>query len=355
AAGAPDSHFPVALVYRPDLAARDGSTCGEARIVIAKPSGIITDRNLAIFETSIPNPDPSCGLAGCRKIAEFWVNLSAVPDFSQRLDALERFYFSGLDRAQDGVATKPALDAANLGIADRTGGRRGQIRTNQFMTGPHPQLWQLREFKLDLACTDPADCKLAFKPVSVNTNPWGELFNDRASHLLGPELRTELLGQIKALSPQDLNAIGMSIADRFNAGQSSSQSIESDYGVQFGLGDPNGFRKDITNRLASLAIPLTADDIVARATTQSCAGCHQLSNGARLGGLDASGQELRWPSSAGFVHTVESGSRSPALDEVFLPRRKQILEQFLRDTGSGVCVPPTSHDPTPIAGKAMVH
>ena len=348
----PDSHFPVALVYRPDLAPRDGNTCGEARIVIAKPDDL-GGRNLAIFETSIPNPEPGCGLTACRKIAQFWANLSAVPDFGQRLDALERFYFAGLDAARDGVATKPALDAANLGLPDRTGARRGQLRTNQFMAGPNPRAWQLREFKLARACTDAGDCRLFVEPVNVSTNPWGPLFDDREPHPLGPAFRAELLGQVAALSPQDVNAIGMATSDRFSAGQSDPQFSENDYLRHFQLGDRDGFRRAITDELASLGSPLTADDLVTRATTQSCGGCHQLSNGAELGGIDASGGRLRWPASAGFVHTVENGLRSPALNDVFLPRRKQILEQFLHDTGA--CTAPTIPDPTPLAGKAMVH
>ncbi len=115
----------------------DGSSCGQARIVVAKPPDA-AGRNLAIFEASIPNPEPGCGLSGCRKIAQFWANLSTVGSFPQRLDALERFYFTGLTAAQDGVTAPPVLAAANLGLPDASGARRGQIRTNQFMNGPRP-------------------------------------------------------------------------------------------------------------------------------------------------------------------------------------------------------------------------
>jgi hypothetical protein len=353
----PDSHFPVALVYRPDLAAADGSTCGQARIVIAKPADP-GGRNVAIFESAIPNPEPGCGLAGCRKIAQFWAGLSSVDSFPQRLDALERFYFHGLDPARDGVATAPALDAANLGLPDATGARQGQIRTNQFMTGPNPQVWQLREFQLARSCASPGGCKLFFEPVSVKTNPWGFLFNDRAPEPLGPAFRDELIGQIPALAVPDVNAIGMSFSAVFDAGQSNSQGPENRYLGHFGLGDPNGLRREIGDAIAALDLPLTPEDIVARATTQSCGGCHQLSNNAPLGGLDPQGNPLRWPPSAGFVHVLENGQRSPALNGAFLPRRRQILEQFLRDHCPGTCAAPAaaaSADPTPISGRAAVH
>jgi hypothetical protein len=350
----PDSHFPVALVYRPDLTATDGSTCGEARIVIARPPDA-SGRNLAIFEASIPNPSPGCGLAGCRKIAQFWANLSTIDNPSQRLDALERFYFTGLDPTLDGVATQPALAAANLGLPDATGARRGQIRTNQFMAGPGPQPWQLREFRLARACPDAASCKLFFEPASVKTNPFGVLFNDLAPDPRGAAFRDEFLGQIASLAAPEVSAIGMSIPDVFNAGQSTAQGPENQYGLHFGQGAPAGFRQAITAELAALGSPLTADNIVARATTQSCGGCHQLSNGALIGGLDPQGNPLRWPPSANFVHVLENGNRSIALNRVFLPRRKQILEQLLADTCGGACVAPRVADPTPIAGPAMVH
>jgi hypothetical protein len=365
----PDSHFPVALVYRPDLTPADFSTCGEARIVIAKPSDA-SGRNLPIFELSIPNPDPSCPKAGCRRIAQFWAKLSSVASFSQRLDALERFYFTGLTAALDGFAMAPVLAAQNLGLPGATGRRRGQIRTNQFMTGPNPQIWQLREFQLNVSCTSTAGCKLFFEPVSDKTNPFGALFNDTNPQPLGPAFRNQFLGQLSALSPQDVNAIGMSTSNPFNAGQSNAQGTENEYGFHLNLGNPAGFKQAITNQLGLLGIPLTADNIATRATTQSCGGCHQLSNNDLLGGLDpVTGLALRWPSSAGFVHTLESGNRSPALNNVFLPKRKQILEQFLVSTCLVACpldpvplepvllAPAGAPDELPmtIAGKRMVH
>jgi hypothetical protein len=353
ASGTPDGHFPVALIYRPDLAAADGSSCGEARVVIAKPNDP-TGRNLAIFEASIPNPDPGCGVVGCRKIAQFWAGLSAVPSFAQRLDALERFYFTGLTVAQDGVATPPALDAANLGLPGPGDARKGQIRTNQFMAGPSPQIWQLRELKLARACAAPGDCKLFFEPASVKTNPHGVLFDDRNPHPLGPAFRDDFLDQIPALAATDINAISMSVFEDFDAGQSNAQGPENQYVLRLGQGDPAGFRKAIADQLAVLGIPLTPEQIAARATTQSCGGCHQLSNGAPLGGVDPLGNPARWPPSAGFVHVLENGGRSPALNTVFLPQRRRILERFLRDTCSGACPAPIV-DPTPIAGRAMVH
>jgi len=70
-------------------------------------------------------------------------------------------------------------------------------------------------------------------------------------------------------------------------------------------------------------------NVTARATTQTCAGCHELSNDAPLGG------GLVWPRSLGFVHIDETRALSPALTTRFLPRRKVVLESFI----NAACTP----------------
>ena len=87
-----------------------------------------------------------------------------------------------------------------------------------------------------------------------------------------------------------------------------------------------------------LGSALTPEQIANRATTQSCGGCHQISNGRDLG------DGLSWPFSLGFVHTsestfvdtdgVERHQRSQALNDVFLPHRTDILQQFNDNVGS---------------------
>jgi hypothetical protein len=74
----------------------------------------------------------------------------------------------------------------------------------------------------------------------------------------------------------------------------------------------------------------------------SCVGCHQFSSNQNLGG------GLVWPASLGFVHEAEnqteaapdgpSGSLryviSPALINLFLPRREHVMETFLNAPSS---------------------
>ena len=69
-----DGYKAIGLFNRFDLAALDGSDCGEYRIVFAKRSGEtnIFNRNLIIFEGTLANPKPAKGINGCIRVAEFW-------------------------------------------------------------------------------------------------------------------------------------------------------------------------------------------------------------------------------------------------------------------------------------------
>jgi hypothetical protein len=91
---------------------------------------------------------------------------------------------------------------------------------------------------------------------------------------------------------------------------------------------------------------LTVDNILDRATTQTCGGCHQHSNGT-----PQLGDDVRWQPSLGFVHVDEFSNLSPALRLVFLPRRAAVMKSFL----DGQCTPgaaPVADDLT-IGGAAL--
>lgn len=312
-------YIPVAVVNRLDLAPADGSTCGEFRIIHAKSSGATnpTDRNLVIWEAAVPNPFPRAGRRGCGVIALYWSFLSVIDQPELRSRWLERFFFDGVGPIE------PAVSIANYG-ANRN--RAGQVRTNQFMGNSF--IWNLREFQLDTSTG-----VLRFTPVTAKTNPWGGLFAADASHPAAASFSQWLPGEIPLLSASDPNDIFMNVPDRFNSGQSmASNSNDTDYLDQFGQED-SALRGALETELAELGSDLTAEHIVARAQTQSCAGCHQLSNGADLGG------GTRWPSSLGFTHVseqtevVDGVTRfriSPAVEQVFLPARQANLERFLR-------------------------
>ncbi|HUJ60638.1 MAG TPA: hypothetical protein VLX92_19185 [Kofleriaceae bacterium] len=308
---------PVALTNRFDLAPTSGANCGEYRIVYAMKSSKILGRGFYIFEGAMPNPNPALGLTGCLPIAEFWQSLSVVPSTQSLADKLEQFYYLGT--AIPGVPA--VVDARHYGLYTNGAYTAGQMRSNMFINGVQ---WHLREFKPDLVCdgtTSAPSCTLMIDHVSTKTNPARELFDGTAS--LAPQFVQDFPSNVKALAAGDLNAIGMTISnDLYNTYESVSE-LNTDV-----LYDQHA---DTTIESAIQAqIPpgstLTVQDILRRASTQTCGGCHQLStvgNEAQLGG------GLVWPQSLGFVQIDEQSHLSPALTDVFLPHRLEVLDDFI--------------------------
>ena len=320
----PEIFTPVALFNRFDLSPADGSHCGEYRIIYAlKPrpeDPAIAGRNFIIFEGILPNPTPRCGIEACRPVVDFWQGLAKL-DPTQKADGLEQFYFKGLAGFQPVVHPRHYGASGGGGYGQRSG---GQIRVNMFVDF---QLWQLREFHLVSRCEGPA-CKLVLEPVTVKTNPFQTLWNvlEPAPDARAGAFQSTFPAQSLALSNDAIAQISMAIQDTYNAGQSTSQDFRHDYEFQLGLGNPpNPFSDAIQTELATIGrTDLTPEDIARRATTQSCAGCHQLSNGAALGGKS----NPTWPPSRTFVHVDESGFLSEALWCSFLPARKAVLDGF---------------------------
>ncbi|MFL5351087.1 hypothetical protein [Archangium sp.] len=318
------TYVPIGLFNRFDLAAQDGSDCGEYRIVFARRPGSTdaNSRNLIAFEGVLPNPHPKKGIHGCRKVMRFWAELSREPDVAARAEALHRFYFEGLGEFS------PVIHIDNLGNAtDRV---TGQVRTNQFMQ----PTWTLREFRVRKRCTGDA-CTLRFEPDTVKTNPAGVLFSAKVSHPLKEDFEQLFVSQVETLAANDVLRYTMATEDRFNTGQSNSSGTENLYVFHFGNG-PSPLKTKLQEELTRLGSKLTPANIVARSQTLSCAGCHQLSTNVNLGG------GLTWPNKSKpyeFVHVSEriqedgpDGPRyglSEALVGTFLPYRQQLMEAFL--------------------------
>ena len=320
----PAAYVPIGLFNRFDLAAEDGSDCGEYRIVFARRSGITNARyrNLIAFAGVLPNPKPKKGLLGCAKVVRFWAQLSQEPDVAVRAEALHRFYFKGLGNVP------PVIHIDNLGNATKRA--TGQVRTNQFMQ----PTWTLREFRLRKRCTGKT-CVMRFEPDTVKTNPAGVLFNPEEQHPLKPDFEQSFTAQVEALSLNDLMRFDMNVENRFNSGQSNSSGTENTYVFLFGE-EPSPLRTRLEEKLDALDSRLTPRNIVARAQALSCAGCHQLSTNMPLGG------GLVWPRKSTlftFVHvserTLEEGPDGPryglseALAGTFLPHRQRLMEAFL--------------------------
>jgi hypothetical protein len=346
-AGSSCSYLPIGLFMRFDLAPEDGSHCGEYRIVFAKESGRLaaTDRNLVIFEAALRNPHVNQGIRGCQKIVAAWADLGAIESVDARAAQLEAIYFAGY-REFD-----PVVSAFNYG--DNPGGF-GQVRTNQFVQHSSPRIWSLREFKIQRAC-GAAGCALQFLPAVDKVNPYGPLFDGTSTRSEAAAFQSEIVAQVESLAAPELRGITLHTSEAYDSGQSlANGSTETVYGQRIGA-DPQGFPGRLQRELTRLGSALTPDDVVARAQAMSCAGCHQLSSGAPLGG------GLTWPASLRFTHVserdadLETGSGearygiSPALVDVLLPARKQLVEDYLND------VPRPSHGPKVPLGGRWVH
>jgi hypothetical protein len=354
-----DQMIPVALVNRFDLAPSNGANCGEYRIVFAIPNpGFPVFRFLMIYEATMPNPAPKQGLAACLPIAQFWDDLSASSvteeDFTSQL---EKFYFRGIPGLKGNPDFPPVIQAQNYGIGAPANTNTGQIRLNMFS----PDLWELRQFTLSQACTGSGKsevCTLTANNTFVTNNPFGELFAKGGN----ATFQKEFISQVKSLAADTIPLISMTTPNVDNAGQSNEQDDTNDYACLAGLGVAEGdfscpnplpakntsLSTAIQDELTKLKITnLTPDDIVQRATTQSCAGCHENSPGTKLGG------GLTWPQSEGFTQVNEQGFQSPALSQVFLPFRSKVLTTFINDNCSGASS--TTGDGTTTVGGQLAN
>lgn len=338
------AYRPVSLVNRFDLAPPDGHHCGEYRIVYAK-STLGGGRNLVIFESVLPNPNPGCGLAACRPVQELWASMSDLASPADRAQRLAHFYYSGYR----GFA--PVIHHRHFALGGAGGygsaGTTGQIRTNQFMQSP----WVLREFQLahrPATRRTPAD--LDFVPVELKANAEGFLYDGTVPTSTSPyaqlaaAFQDDFVGKVASLAGPTLGDLSVSVEEEFGAGEAElgTGQNQNRYTYHFAHdGGSSTFRTRVDAALTQLGSTLTSDQIMARAQAQSCAGCHDLSNNADLGG------GLTWPPSRRFVHTDErttevgpDGARFPisvAVSDTFLPARLEIMTNYLANSDCRRC------------------
>jgi hypothetical protein len=253
-----------------------------------------------------------------------------------RAKRLHDFYYRGLPKA----GVEPVVTAKHYG--DATKNALGQVRTNQFMSGPGSHgPWLLRQFHV---VKDSG--KLKFIPVPVATNPPASLFDQTINQPLGNEFRQDFLSQVSVLADQSkcdpnfkIDCISMETASQFDDGESEEggpgATVPPPMDFANAFKNSPSFRAEIQAKIPA-GSALTPDDIVSRAQTQTCAGCHHFSVNASLGG------GMVWPSTLPptFTHeqlaSPESGPDglryqiSDALKNVFLPFRKHVIETFLQ-------------------------
>jgi hypothetical protein len=190
---------------------------------------------------------------------------------------------------------------------------------------------------------------MKFIPVIVATNPPASLFDETITQPLGPGFRTDFLNQVAPLSlastdPYAIDDISMETASTYAGGESQETPPPTpgpmDYTAAFA--NSPSFKLAIQGKIPASST-LTPADIVSRAQTQSCAGCHHISVGAQLGGGVGPWPATLGPTGFQFTHEqlappfdLSGGADGPryqisdALKNVFLPFRKHIIETFLQ-------------------------
>lgn len=338
----PDSFVPIALVNRFDLTPRQGSNCGEHRIMYAKLSGQTNpnERVFLAFEGIVDNPTFGDTMIGCRPVAEMWASLEKETDIKVVADRLENFYFQGLDNFNP-VVSPDHYTLTHAGDDDGGGGygdtrpRRGQLRVSQGMQEP----WEFREFHVQFAFENEPRPGLFFAPVTTKNNPRPELFDPTSSLVDGSQFREQLMSALPTLASKEGFGIQFAPAQpHWNAGSSLITSESSmDFVTRAFQGEKGqAFWSQIQAAIAEQNLdqgcppndPLLPEHLVQRVSMLTCAGCHAPEQ--YLGTNRSMGCGQSWPQVAQRAHIDEFGKLSPALADSFLPRRAEVLSKYLQ-------------------------
>lgn len=323
----------TAVVNRLDLH-NNWQDCGEHRLVFALQNGG-GQRKFINLEARLPNPAPG-DIQGCRAVIEFWRDIANLSG-SEQAQRLNEFFYGG-----------PMFMERTIAPENFTADR-GQIRTTQFWGDE----WLFKEHKLEQYCgvSGAEPCRYWVRTVSVKENPFGELFNPQTTmpgnpfSIIAQDFQQWFPQNLAGLLSNNPAEMHNRVEDRFNHGQSHASGphqFENDYLAHFNGEHWTPFGMDIQVAIQGHhnadGSPLTVENILARATALTCAGCHApdsfLSNfRGQIGVLELpDGSQIReWPLSHDFVHINEQGELSPGMLEVFLPARGALFEGMVRD------------------------
>jgi hypothetical protein len=166
--------------------------------------------------------------------------------------------------------------------------------------------------------------------------PAAVLFDASLSNQSGKSFRREFLCQVALLARADVNRYSMNLGSAYSTSDIGTVVPQFNYQLPFraSLRTPAGrqFRRQIVRELKRIGSSLTPEDIIGRAETQNCVGCHG-KPGPVGGGLIfpkafETGEHV-------MDDTLVGKSRlSPAMENVFVPFRVLLLEEYLHATTS---------------------
>ncbi len=305
---------PVATFNRLDLAANDGSTCGEQRITFALAQNVNSQVGVPlggqftlIFEARYPNPLqdtlnimngnlPTNSIADCLPVAQFWESLVTMNDDNDRGIAMAEFFFTG-HTLPSGVFLPPVVTFTNYQSP------MGQIRTNQFIQPP----WELREFR-----TDVTSGSVELVVDTIKGNPITGLYDSGSAFAQDPNnaaLRTsflaELVNQMDNLLAPEINGLTApeeiltsfepSFPNSFSGFTSLSDNTDNP-AVQASQDVRNLIAAEIAARVGN-SIPANStvdeDQVLNRLGSMTCGGCHQFSSNLPGAEITDADQQLR--------------------------------------------------------------
>ena len=315
----PRQFIPLAIINRFAMAASDASHCGQYRLIFARDTGRPApqaDVLHIIFEGVLPNPQPQMGLAACRPVAEFWANLSANGSIADRRAKLEEFFFNGLP----GFA--PVVHPDSYGSVSG-----GGVRTFHYTPSANgrPQFYQ---FRLE---------KGVMQPDVLQNMPMARFFDARNDSAIARRFRESFVNQIQTLAIADRNRYFMDVPHEFLIAESDPTDGEPQFlfvpSFLSGLATREGleFNSKIEAELKRIGSPLKPLEMIYRAQSLNCFGCHstgvvniQLGPPPAFAFLQHVNEHFQEPGEAGRRYAI-----SQTMREVFIPHRMEILRNFL--------------------------
>lgn len=301
---------PIAIVNRFDLAPPDYPHCGEYRLIFSRRTEHAARLHIAV-EIVLPKTRQQKGKEACADVVTFWQDLIRTEPADTRRDQLERFFFGGVG------SRRAALDP-------RSFERGGRIRTSEISKA-RPKF---RQFELKRDCASARPCVARLVRVPLDNTPDAALFVAESAR--GAAFRSEFLRQVASLAIPDVNRYFMNVDHAYSVSDIEGFMPPFNYRLPFrrSLKTRPGqeFREQIAHELKKAGSDLTPENIIDRAETQNCAGCHAkpgpVGNGLVFPKAFDSGEHIADDSLLGAVRL------SPALEKVFLPYRIRLLAGF---------------------------
>lgn len=320
-----DKYKTLALVNRFDLADEELKSCGEYRAIYGF-HGFTFETSLIIFEARLQNPTPG-DIEGCRELQNTWAALTLEEDPDKRALILENMFYNGIRDVYP-----PVFQTQNYAITEGTGEISGQIRTNMFMNNSIADVsWLLKEFKFETAFD-------TIHQVPVSNTPFAGLMDESRTDQVAIDFRKNFLDNISSLLHPDQSKFELNMdfpsSNNSQSHGTGEDQIENQYG-EF-LDFDGEYADQLRDRIAELGSDLSLTQVLNRATSQTCGGCHVPESFGLLDENAIGPNQSSFPTFDRIEHkthvktTALNGvfALSPAL-QFFLIDRKANLEAFL--------------------------